>query len=77
VNPDEPTPIELARAEALVLFDWLQRLETDNTSVTDDHTVEIALWALSAALERTLVEPFQADYNTVLDEARQHLATEI
>jgi hypothetical protein len=34
----------------------------------------VALWNLSAPIERDLVEPFQPDYRQVIDQARDRLA---
>lgn len=67
-----PVAIELSRAEALVLFELLHRLE-DEEVVMEDDAEQVALWRLSAALERTLVEPFQPDYRELLERARSEL----
>ncbi len=71
-DPDAATPIELTRAEALVLFEWLHEHEDANTT-PGDPAERTALWNLSALLERTLVEPFQSDYTDLVDRAKQHL----
>lgn len=68
-----PVVIELGRAEALVLFELLHRLE-DEDVVLEDDAEQVALWRLSAALERTLVEPFRPDYHELLERARSQLA---
>lgn len=72
-DPDTATPIELTRAEAIVLFDWLHNHETNDTT-PGDPAERTALWNLSTALERTLSEPLQADYHDVVRAARAHLA---
>jgi hypothetical protein len=36
-----------------------------------------SLWALEAALEKQLVAPFQADYATQLNAARQSIVTRL
>ena len=64
-----PTPIELSRAEALVIFDWLGHREDAGTMPGDD-AEQIALNNLLGALEKTLVEPFQADYNEIVQAAK-------
>jgi integrase len=69
------TPIELNRDEALVLFDWLGRHE-DAHSIPGNPAEQTALNGLLAALERTLVEPFQADYNEIVQAARTRLTTD-
>ena len=75
LNPDNNTSIELTRAEALVIFDWLSRHE-DTGTTPGDPAEKQALWNLNAVLERTLVEPFQADYNDIVQAARTQLAND-
>jgi integrase len=72
-DPKATTPIELTRAEAIVLFDWLHRHEDADTT-PGDAVEQRALWNLNAVLERTLVEPFQSDYNDIVQAARTHLS---
>lgn len=67
-----PVTIELGRAEALVLFEWLHRLEDEGVTL-EDHAEQVALLRLSGALERALVEPFQPDYRGLLERARSQL----
>lgn len=71
-EPDKATPITLTRAEALVLLDWLHRLEDDDAT-PGDSSQRTALWDLSATLEKTLVEPFHSSYPDVLEVAKAHL----
>lgn len=67
--------VGLTRDEALVLFELLHRWE-DAGAVDPDLLVgeQTALWNLSAALERVLVEPFDSTYGEVVAEARTRLA---
>lgn len=67
-----PVTIELGRAEALVLFELLHRLEDEDVT-PEDHAEQVALLRLSGALERTLVEPFRPDYRELLERARSQL----
>ena len=71
-DPDTATPIELTRAEALVLFEWLHNHENNDTT-PGDPAERTALCNLSAVLERTLLEPFQSDYDELVQRSRQHL----
>ena len=75
-DPEAPTPIELSRAEAIVLFDWLHRHEDADTT-PGDAVERRALWNLNAVLERTLVEPFQSGYNDIVQSARTHLTDDL
>ena len=75
LDPDTATSIELTRAEALVIFDWLSHHEDTGTTPGDD-AEQTALNGLNAALERTLVEPFQPDYNEIVKAARTQLSSD-
>ena len=58
--------IELSRDELLVLYDLLHRLE----DVEEIFEQEV-LWHIQTQLEKELVEPFQADYQAIIEEARR------
>jgi len=75
LDPDTATSIELTRAEALVLHDWLSRHKHTGTTPGDD-SEQTALHSLNAALDRTLVEPFQADYDEIVQAARTQLTND-
>lgn len=69
--------LTLSPDEALVLFEWLHRLEDEDALDQLPGLLRgerAALWALSGALERTLVEPFKPEYRLLVDEARDRLA---
>jgi len=73
----EPVDLQLTSDEALVLFDWLHRCEDDGEFRQPEHRgEEVALWNLSAVLERVLVQPFQHDYLDLVRAARSRLAGE-
>ena len=62
--------IRLSRDEALVLFEWLHRCENEGRFTAPDHHAEqVALWNLSALLERELVEPLRPDYARLVADA--------
>jgi hypothetical protein len=66
--------IRLSRDEALVLYEWLHRSEDEDRLSQPVHDAEqVALWSLSALLERELVEPFQANYVELVAGARDRL----
>jgi hypothetical protein len=75
-NDTEPVvTIRLTADEALVLFEWLHRCEDEDQISPPAHQGEqVALWNLSALLERELVEPFEDNYQELLDQARVRLA---
>lgn len=66
--------ITLTSDEALVLFELLHRWEDAGQVSAPEHQGEqVALWNLSALLERELREPFDADYGDLVDAARDRL----
>jgi hypothetical protein len=72
----DETSIVLDRSVALVLFEFLSRTtdEEDGEPLREalKHPAELpALWAILAALESVLAEPFAADYGAILDTARK------
>ncbi|MDJ0663921.1 MAG: hypothetical protein QNJ75_05125 [Acidimicrobiia bacterium] len=71
-DPEASTTIELTRAVALVLFEWLHSNEDAGTT-PGDTAERVALWNLSGALERVLVEPFNDDYDNLLKAAKTRL----
>ena len=52
--------IELSHDELLVLYDLLHRLSEEEV-----------LWHIQTQLEKELVEPLQADYEAIIEEARR------
>ncbi len=71
---EQDVTISLTGDEALVLFDLLHRWEDLELVTAPQHQAEqVALWNLSAVLERVLVEPFNPDYASLVSEARARL----
>jgi len=61
----------LSKAEAVVLFEWLHRVDEERLPFgIEDQAEQRVLWDASACLERVLVEPFDADYRTIVADAR-------
>jgi hypothetical protein len=66
--------IDLDRDEALVLSDLLHsRGEEVVEALALEAAERNALWALEGALEKVLVEPFSADYESLLEATRKAL----
>jgi hypothetical protein len=70
--PDDGVSLTLTRAEALVVFEVLQRWQSSD-STPGDAAEQRALWNLNAVLEKTLVEPFHSDYAEHVEAAKAHL----
>lgn len=70
VMPHDGVSLQLTRDEALVLFELLHRWEDDNQVIAPQRPVEqVALWNLSALLERELNGPLDPQYAELVSEA--------
>ena len=68
---DDSITITLARAEALVLFEWLAALgDSPESSRPVGLHEQRVLWKLENLLESTLPEPLDPEYDRLLAEAR-------
>jgi hypothetical protein len=67
----KPILIELSHDEALVLFEWLARV--DGCLPVIDPSEQDVLWQIEGQLEKNLVEPLAADYKDAVDAARSRL----
>jgi hypothetical protein len=64
--------LSLSHDQALVLFEWLTR--EDSKGLPSEHPAEQSvLWEIEAQLERSLIEPLQADYASSVAAARVRL----
>ena len=73
MNRDETVTLQLTRAEALVLFDWLARTDAAGKVPFEDPAEELALWRLEGQLESILTEPLDANYNEAVAAARKEV----
>ncbi|GAA2525760.1 hypothetical protein GCM10010295_02070 [Streptomyces intermedius] len=66
--------IKLTSDEALVLSDWLERVQmTDLSRLVDDEAVWAPIHRLAGTLDKSLPGIFAADYGERLDAARRRL----
>ncbi|MCX4549798.1 hypothetical protein OG204_17730 [Streptomyces sp. NBC_01387] len=69
--------IKLTSDQALVLSDWLEKLQmTDLSRVIDDPAVWSPIHRIAGTLDTTLPELFAEDYGRRLEAARQRLRAE-
>ena len=61
----------LTKQEALVLFEWMAKVEPMGTTVFQHPSEERVLWKLQGQLESTLQEPFAPNYAEIVAEARK------
>jgi hypothetical protein len=68
--------IDLSEDQALVLFDWLAlREEARSESDPIDAETQV-LWNIEGQLERVLIQPFDPNYTTLVQRARQRILSE-
>ena len=66
--------LELSADQALVLFDWLARTSDAGQPVSFvDQSEQRVFWDMECMLERVMVEPFSADYASLLEAARSRV----
>lgn len=70
---DERVDLRLSRDEAIVLFEWLGRLDLEPGNRFQDQAEQRVLWNLQASLESVLTEPFSPDYQRILASARSRV----
>ena len=69
--------IKLDKDEALVLFDFLSRVNNkDLKEIFEDQAELKTLWILEAQLEKQLVEPFKPEYTEIIRDARNKIRDE-
>jgi hypothetical protein len=68
---DNKVVLELTRAEALVLYEWLIRSDSSEALAIEDEAEQTVLWRLEGQLEKILVEPLVPNYRELVAAARQ------
>lgn len=64
--------LELTKEEAIVLFDWISRLnEEEKPELFRDQAEERVLWDVEASIEKVISETFKSNYAEILSEARE------
>ncbi|MFF2780587.1 hypothetical protein ACFVU3_37535 [Streptomyces sp. NPDC058052] len=74
---DSQVTIKLTSDEALVLSDWLEKLQmTDLSRVVDDPAVWAPIHRIAGTLDKSLAGLFAPDYDRRLEAARRRLRPE-
>ncbi len=69
--------IELTKEEAIVFFEFLGRFnEIEDSNKFEDQAEERVLWDIECILEKELSEPFRADYQEIVNKARENVRDE-
>lgn len=64
--------LQLTKEEALVLHNWLSRINENNISnLFEDQSEQRISWDIEAMLEKKLAEPFEDNYLEILSDARK------
>lgn len=77
VHAKGTTTFTLERAEALVLFEMLAHLDDQNCVPLHTPAEKLAMARLQGSLEHVLVEPFMPEYDSLVEEARSELMTQV
>ena len=63
--------LQLTRSQALVLFEWLTRIDSAGEAPVEDPAEQRVLWLFEGQLEGLLSEPLGPDYKDVIAAARK------
>ncbi len=66
--------IKLTRDEALVLYEFLNRFSETDTLTIEHSSEQRTLWNLTSILESTILEPFDNNYEDLLQAAKENLS---
>ena len=72
----KPVQIQLNKNEALVLFEWLARLDERESEIAIDQAEQQVLWKLEGQLESILNEVVSMDYLRRVAEAKSSILGE-
>jgi hypothetical protein len=73
-NPEKKIQIELTLSEALVLLEWVSRVDSCGSMPPDKSAEEVVLWKVEDQLERIMrAEPSESDYLEQIGEARERV----
>jgi hypothetical protein len=73
---DSKVQIELTGDEALVFFEWIANFNKREDNVFADQAEQRVLWDIECILESALAEPFAANYDQLLNAARDKVRDE-
>ena len=65
--------VSLTKDQALVLFEFLARIDPDATSCDVQEAELLVLWRIEGQLEKTPVEPLVPNYSELLEQARKRV----
>lgn len=69
--------LELSQEEALVLFEFLSRInDQEHPDLYEDQAEQRILWDLECLLEKVLVQPFKSNYGELVAAARAKVRDE-
>jgi hypothetical protein len=75
---DQTICLQLTADQALVLFEWLARMDEREAKVPfDDPAEERVLWLLEGQLESSLVAPLDPKYRDLLAAARRAVTAQM
>lgn len=70
--------LKLTKNESLVLFEFLGRINEDAPEgLFEDQAEERVLWDIECLLEKQLTEPFQMNYQALIQQAREDVRDDL
>ncbi len=76
VPEDKQVKLVLTELEALVLFEWLARVDAEKSAPLIHPAEQKLLWLLETQLEKELVQPFLPNYTELVEKAREEIVSE-
>ena len=73
---DRPIQITLTRSQALVLFEWMSKLEDVGGIPVSFESEQRVLWRVEGQLEKQIDCLFDPNYAQLVDEARAEVLTD-
>ena len=70
---EDDITVRFTRSEALVLFEWLARVDSAGAIPVEDESERTVLWKLEGMLESVLTEPLRSEYSELLAAARKRV----
>jgi hypothetical protein len=73
----EKVTLELTPAQALILFEWLARLDETKALPADGSPEEKVMWILEGQLETKLAASLLPNYRELLEDARRQVQEDV
>jgi hypothetical protein len=69
----ESVQFQLSKSEALVLFDWLAKIDEKVDDLSTDQAEQHVIWKVEGLLESALTDVLASNYHERLNDAKQNI----